>query len=1554
MFLDNPSTKEPLAIPGNSITYTLQASAAGCISETQAELIVTSVALSSTQQDILCGGQDNGNIDLAVSGGQSPLEYQWVGPNGFTSSSQDLINLEAGTYVVLVTDRDGCTASLATTLADISSLNIALNSPEYIGGNNISCFQGTNGQINSLITGGTPPYFFSWDDPMGQTSQNATNLTAGIYTLTITDSNGCNSEASITLSQPQAVSGVLQDRINVACTGQATGSATVTGTGGNTGYNYFWNTAPPQSGTTAAGLEAGTYNLTITDLNGCTGTVAVDIEEPEEALSGSLEITNPLCNEDNTGSAAATIVGGTLPYTYLWSFDPSVNDASVSNLAAGTYSLSVTDVSGCEINFAFNISQPDLLVPNILNQTTISCNGLADGSAIANAAGGIAPYSFSWNTDPITTGPAVDNLAAGTYTVSVTDANGCTASANVVITQPEIFSLDLASALEPLCADSTNGAITVSPSGGTSPYSYSWNTVPPTIGETIENIAAGTYTVSAIDASGCQATLDIMLNAPSPITITVSSIQNILCNGAETGSATMIAEGGTPNYQYSWNDANNQTAEMADELSAGTYSVSVTDANGCAASRNITISEPNTPLAVSLVGSINNLCFGENTGSITAIATGGSGSYSYSWNDPNLQSSATASNLPAGIYTLTVSDNNGCDVPATLTVTVTEPAAPLILELIPSLFEGDVNLVCNGDSTATIDLSTSGGTAPYDVQWNLPGLATSSDQDLTGLPAGTYMVTVTDANGCQSSEEQIISAAAPISVTAIATPSICFGLASGSIEASIAGGVSPYSASWSGPNGFSSSLLSLENLEGGVYILTVTDAIGCSFAQAITVTQPDDLIITLDSVSEFGGFNTTCYNSSDGAIFISPSGGNPPYTFQWNTSGNPNFSNQEDVSNLSAGLYEAVLFDGDGCIQNNLIELTAPDTLDLDFDLSFFDNGFNISCADTADGSIEAIPTGGTAPFNFTWIGSNGYGPEFSNPILNLEAGEYSLLLTDDLGCSHTESISIVAPPEFALSASANSINGSNTSCSGASDGSIDLTISGSSSPYSITWTGPVGYTSASEDIAGLQAGEYCATVMDSNSCEKDICITLTQPDTLDILIAPTIYANGFNLNCDDSTDGIIDAAIDGGNAPYIISWSGAKNFTSDQLNINNLGAGIYCLTAIDASGCQMEACATLEAPAPMEIILENASELTCSGAATADIDVSVLGGNPTYTFIWTGPDGFTAGTEDISNLNAGVYCLELTDASDCTAERCFTIAQPQALILNLITSNYNGVEIDCNSNANGAVTAIVSGGNAPYNYGWNGVDGFTSTDPVIDGLSPGTYCLDILDANGCTAQECAIIVEPDLLEINPEILLPACSDGSLAVVDLNVMGGTAPYTFNWSSSENTETVSLDAGIYEVVVSDDNGCLIEETIEIELPAELSIIPEIPLFNGGFNISCADGTNGSISLTIFGGNGELAIQWSGDDGFSSTQANISGLASGQYCVSVTDESGCTADSCLVLTEPQPLSIAFNEEAITCFNGDDGSLSSIISGGVPTYAVSWTGRKVLQPTEKPSQI
>ncbi len=410
--------------------------------------------------------------------------------------------------------------------------------------------------------------------------------------MTVTDANGCTDTASVTITEPTLLvaSAVVDD--NVSCNGGNDGEATASAAGGTTTYSYSWSNAATSANIT--GLTAGTYSVTVTDANGCTDSTSVTITEPTLLVAAASVDDNVSCNGGNDGEATASAMGGTTAYTYAWS--NAATTANITGLAAGTYSVTVTDANGCTDSASVTITEPAVLVAATAVDDNVSCNGGNDGEATASATGGTTTYSFAWSSGA--TSATASNLAAGTYTVTVTDANGCTDTETVTITEPTPVVASATVISNVLCNGDTNGVAFAAGSGGTSPYTYTWENN--NTNDTASNLFAGTWGVEVMDAMGCIDSAFITITQPDTLIIGLDSITDVSCNGGNDGEATASATGGTTAYTYSWSNA--ATTATITGLTAGTYSVTVTDANGCTDSTSITITEPATACRSSRCG----------------------------------------------------------------------------------------------------------------------------------------------------------------------------------------------------------------------------------------------------------------------------------------------------------------------------------------------------------------------------------------------------------------------------------------------------------------------------------------------------------------------------------------------------------------------------------------------------------------------------------------------------------------------------------------------------------------------------------------------------------------------------------------------------------------------------------------------------------------------------------------------------------------------------------------------------------------------------------------
>ncbi|MBP0902413.1 beta strand repeat-containing protein [Mariniflexile gromovii] len=659
-----------------------------------------------------------------------------------TTSSFTTAALNSNT-TYYVRGEGGCVTPGSCGTVTVNVSNISLTAASQT---NIACNGGATGAASvNAATGGTAGYTYNWTpgNPTGDGTTSVSGLTAGTWTCTVTDANGCTKSTSFTITQPTTLNLTAASQTNVSCFGGSNGAASVNAaTGGAGGYTYNWTPGNPVGdGTTSvSGLTAGTWWCTVTDANGCVAVSTFTVTQPASTVSGTTVVTNVSCNGGTNGTINLTPTGGTAPYTFNWGGGVTTEDRT--GLAAGSYSVTITDANGCTGTVSgITVTQPPALV-STGSQTNISCNGGSNGSATVNATGGTPGYTYSWSPSGGTAATAT-GLTAGTYTVVVTDANGCTATRNFTLTQPTALSASITAQTNVACNGGSNGASTVAATGGTAPYTYTWSNGATTA--SVVGIAAGTYNVTVTDANGCTSAASVTITEPTTLSASITAQTNVACNGGSNGASTVAATGGTAPYTYTW--SNGATTASVVGIAAGTYNVTVTDANGCTSAASVTITEPTT-LSASITAQTNVSCNGGSNGASTVAATGGTAPYTYTWS--NGATTASVVGIAAGTYNATVTDANGCTSAAS--VTITEPTT------LSASITAQTNVSCNGGSNGASTVTATGGTASYTYLWS-NGATTAS---VVGIAAGTYNVTVTDANGCTSATSVTITEPTPI------------------------------------------------------------------------------------------------------------------------------------------------------------------------------------------------------------------------------------------------------------------------------------------------------------------------------------------------------------------------------------------------------------------------------------------------------------------------------------------------------------------------------------------------------------------------------------------------------------------------------------------------------------------------------------------------------------------------------------------------------------------------------------------------------------------------
>jgi PKD repeat protein len=1229
----------------------------------------TPMNISITAPNIDCFGVCNGSALANASGGTAPYSYMW-------SDFQSTImanHLCAGDYHVTVTDDNLCTATQSVTITENSQIVLSADI------SNSDCGQ-SNGAIDLTISGGAAgTMLIDWD--YGPHTEDLVNIPAGSYTVTVTDSKGCQAIQTFAVSDLSGPTLNISSTSDVGCFGDCNGQATVQVIGGTGPFDYHWDTSPVQTNPTATNLCAGTYMITVTDMTtGCISISSATINEPDQ-LDVSSVFTNPECHNACNGQIQLTTFNGTAPYSYNW-VGPGTLPATedLTNLCDGTYTVVITDNNGCMITRNFTLIEPSFITA----PTTVvsaNCSGTCDGEAIVNPSGGNPPYTYEWSDINSQTSQTAYNLCPGIYGVTVTDDNGCTTNNTANIPSPSALSFGTVVKSDPICYGSANGSINVSVNGGTPPYSYSWDSG--SSNALADNLLGGTHCVTVSDGNGCFIDTCILINEPPQLNIAFD-ISNETCNGLCDGEIEAIASGGTPTYEYIW--SNGSINPVNDNLCAGLYLVTITDQNGCQFSSSASISGASV-LDIVVQDTVMPHC-GNTDGSITVGVIGGTSPYLYNWSNPPGGSTSSISGIPNGNYTVTVTDANSCT--AMKTIDLNDEDGPIIDSIVVS------NIDCYGNSSGEAIVYFTSITSTNSIEWNDPLGQTSAHA--INLSEGNYTVTITDDNGCQASETISITEPNPLSasISSFADAS-CFGNCNGSATASFSGGTPPVMYSWSSGQ----NTASVGGLCPGTYSVTITDSSGCTAEDDVEISEPTEMVITENI------FPVTCHGGSDGSITVSVSGGTGNYDYEWfGTSGN-----DPVVTGLSSASYTLVVYNANdhSCFTSENYFVPQPSEINAIF------NTVDATCNQDNGGAYVLTTFGGTPGYNYSWTPGN-----FTNTdsIGNLAPGSYECLVSDAYGCTASFSVNVGETPAPVL----DNVLTSPTTCFGYHDGTAQINVSSGTPPYTYNWRPNVSSTNFCDT---LPANLYTVTITDQNGCHVYATVPISSPEPVVTILNPA------DSICIGQT-AQVGATASGGTAPYSFLWEnlgyGSNHYVTPELTTD------YTVIAEDINGC-------LSSPQTVQILVQPPLDLTvitpnsvCLGES-AILSATAQGGDGNYVFNWgdgtvtNNPQIVVAPAEDTD------YTIVLTDGCGSPADTAdVTVRVAPQPIINITRTPNNGcspISIQFDNNTN----------NYTYSYLWNfdddesGENNFSEIKrPVHYYENPGYYevSLTVTTDQGC------------------------------------------------------------------------------------------------------------------------------------------------------------------------------------------------------------------------------
>ena len=1472
---------------------------------------------------------------------------------------------------------------------------------------NVTCSGFSNGGATVSVTTGNLGYSYAWTTSTSPvtfgTTASVNGLAAGKYFVTVSDGSGATAVDSVTITEPAALAAATAIDSSVSCNGLSNGGATASATGGTGVYTYAWSTSTSSAtfATTASitGLAAETYTVTITDANGCSDTETVIITEPAVlAASTSIDLS-VTCNGLSNGGATASATGGTGAYTFAWSTSISsgtfATTASITGLAAATYTVTITDASGCTDTETATITEPLVLVASIAIDASVTCNGLSNGGATASASGGTGVYTYAWFTSTssatFATTASITGVAAETYFVTTTDANGCSDTETVIITEPVVLAGATAIDSNASCNGFFDGGVTASATGGTGVYTYTWSNSGTTA--SITGIAAATYTVTITDANGCTDIKSALITEPATLVAATVIDNNVTVTGGSDGGATGASSGGTAPFTYAWSTSTSSsifaTTASITGLMAGTYTITITDGSGCSDTETATITEPAGPgLAATVRNDSNVLCNGGANGGLTALPTGGTSPYTYLWSNGSI--TASVSGLSATSYTVTITDN----VSATTTAnnTITEPTAIMVA------INASTNVTCNGLANGTVSLGTTGGTTPYTYLWS----NSSTTATVNGLAAGMYFATVTDANGCVDTTAVTITEPVGLTSSTVVDSNVTInGGSNGGATASASGGTAPYTYLWttSTSSAIFATTASITGVAAGTYFVTLTDAKGCTDSSNVTVSQPTAINITVVVDS-----NVTCNGFTNGGLTATLTGGVMPYIYAWS-----NGATTASITGLGATTYTLTITDNAGATSTSNAVITEPALL-----VAFSVVDSNVTCNGLSDGGVTASVNGGTAPYTYLW--SNGAA---TASITGVVMGVYTATVTDANGCVTTSASSITEPAVMVSSATVDS----NVTINGATNGGATATSTGGTTPYTYIWstsTSSVTFATTAS-ITGVGVGTYFVTITDANGCNDSSSVTISQPTAL--VVAVTVDSN---VTCNGFTNGGATSNVSGGTAPYTYLWSNAATTPS----ITGIAAATYTVTITDAASASSTANVSITEPVILVTSLIVDSNVTTNGGTDGGATATVTGGTAPYTYVWsTSTSSVTlATTASITGVVAGTYTASVTDANGCVTTSSVTITQPAIIgaVASLIISeiNYNGPEVGLDTSE---FIEFVNAGTTTVNLnGYTFPQGVTHTFGPNDSVTAGQYFVVALDSSafrnrfGFNADaiwtagglsnggEDIIIVDDlgrgiDTVDFDDNTpwpsggLLAGSPDGGGATIvlcdslsdnndgsnwnvattavagqvinmlqvyanpgtgatcisplitsttvdsnatcnglnngggTLTVVGGLAPYSYLWSNSVTTASITgLIAGTYTVTVTDNLGTTALDSVVITEPTVITVTFAVT------NTTSTSGADGTITPTVAGGTAPYTYLWSN----AATTVNITNLSTGMYTVTITDANGCSQVGMTAVQGPAAVILVMDSSNVTCFGAADGTAKTNVSGGALPYIYLWS--------------
>ncbi|MFD3002428.1 gliding motility-associated C-terminal domain-containing protein [Pontibacter toksunensis] len=1358
----------------------------------------------------------------------------------------------------------------------------------------IICPGGSSVALTGTVTGGDGNFTYIWTNSSGDVVGNALtyNATAvGTYKLEVKNTNQLNCQefsatvnvvTNLTVNAGPDQLACSQNTVQLAgvVTAATGGTWTSSGSGTFSDRNVLNAIYTPS----LADIAAGSVRLTLTSTgNGSCTAVTDQVLITFYSMDVSLAGPNLVC-DGNLATITASVTGAQGAVSYLWSTGETT--ASISNKPAGTYNVTVRDEKSCSVQKSITITQatgPTALAVTLKPSTCGNSNGEI---TVTGVTGGTAGYTYSRNGTTFQSATSFTGLAAGSYTITVKDANGCTFASSYTLTNSAGPTALTATSIPASCQNN-DGSINVGTvTGGTAPYTYAVGSSAFQTSTAFTGFAAGAYVVTVKDANGCLKTTSVSITTSVPTGFTSTSTA-ATC-GSNNGEVTITGvTGGFAPYTYSKDGSTFQSSATLQNLLPGSHTITVKDDRGCTTSSQVQVSNVAGPS--DLTTTVKATTCGGSNGEITVTAvTGGTGSYTYSKNGTTFQTSATFTALAVGAHTITVKDEKGCTYSKEVAVS----------SIAGATFTATAQSSTCGNSNGSISVSNvTGGVGPY--TYSLDGINYQPGTTFSNLAADTYTIRVKDASECVGAATvEVQNVAGPSDAAVDVFAAIC-GNNNGYFRVTgVTGGTAPYMYARNGMP--FQEYDTFGSLAPGDYTVTVRDANGCLYTESVT-------ILSQPGPSSFAGTtkSTTCSQSNGEITVTEVIGGTTPYRYSIN--GGTTYQTGNTFTGLAAGKYYITVADRNTCTlvrEFNITNMAGPTAVAA--------TTIPASCANN-DGTITAgTVTGGTASYTYSIDGTNF---QSETTFAHLASGNYTLTVKDANGCTVTRQVTVTK------SEVSNFASTSTSSTCGSSNGEISVTgVTGGTAPYSYSKGGGTYQTSAT--FTALEAGNYQVSVKDARGCVYTKTVQVTN------VAGPVFTATAQSSTCSSSNGSITVGNVTGGTAPY--SYSKDGTIFQDGTTFSNLTAGEYTIVTKDANNCvstRVVQVQDIAGPSDADVEIFAA---TCSISNGYFRVKGVTGGTAPYMYARNGTPFQEYDT--FGSLSPGDYTISVKDAKGCIYTESVTIPGIPG------PSDFTGTtQASTCGQPNGEITITgVTGGTAPYRYSKDG--GTTYQGNIFTGLAAGTHTITVTDKTGCSIVRAFTLTNVAGPTAVAATSTPAsCQNNDGTITAGTVTGGTAPYTYSingTSYQSETAFASVASGTYTLTAKDANGCTTTKQVTVGRNVPTNFTTTTVASTCGSN-------NGEITVTGVTG-GTASYTYSKDGTNFQNSSTFTGLLAGAYTITVKDAKGCVfAKQIQVSNITGPTGLTATAQASTCGNSNGEITITGVTGGTASYTYSKDG-------------